>query len=81
MGQCDGVQSYLKKLEEKNALQCRTFIPIGCFEHGAQLLISDLQALAPWLKDRPRLASFGDFLAFFCGRGPKTHMPSQRIRA
>ena len=35
----------------------------GCFEHGAQLL----KALAPWLKNRTRLASFwrfsGDFSA------------------
>ena len=51
----------LKKLEEN-------FIPIGCSEHGAQFPISGLKALAPWLKNRTRLASFW---RFFCGRGPK----------
>ena len=60
IGHCDGVQSYPQDIQRK-------FIPIGCFEHGAQLLISGLKTLAPSLKNRTRLASFwrfsGDFSA------------------
>ena len=67
IGQCHGVQSYPQETR-------KNVIPIGCFEHGAQFLISGLKALAPWLKDRTRLASF-------CSRGPKADMPSQGIRA
>ena len=60
IGQCDSVQSYpqetRRKLHSHRVL--RTW---------GQLLVSGLKALAPWLKNRTRLASFwrfsGDFSA------------------